>query len=242
MKIRYFLTVCLVVICSGCHQIVRIPIEEPRGHYYLDAGSQFNTVSRVALLEPDNHTPRPELSDLLAQSLAAELGKKHLFSLTRIERSDPLWTSLNLDRVNDFSFEDLAMIQQQLNVDAIIYGTIKRYESFPRMMMGLNLKMVDMREGSLLWAIEQVWDSTDKQVELRMKRFYSNELRVGYEPLNWQVLSTSPRAFNKFVAFEVAQTLPELSSSAAAASPSQNQRQYILNVDLVNPFQVVRNY
>jgi len=40
----------------------------------------------------------------------------------------------------------------------------------------LNLKMIDVCQGRLIWAIEQVWDSTDKQVELRMKRFYKNEL------------------------------------------------------------------
>jgi hypothetical protein len=58
--------------------------------------------------------------------------------------------------------------------------------------------------------MEQVWDSTDRQVELRMKEYYDEEIRRGYQPLDWKIMVTSPRAFNKFVVYEIGQTLPHL--------------------------------
>ena len=108
------------------------------------------------------------------------------------------------------SEEDLALIEQELNVDAVIFGTIKRYRSYPHLLMALHLEMVDVRRGRLLWAMEEVWDSTDRQVELRMKEYYDKEVRQGYQPLDWKIMVTSPRAFNKFVVYEVGQTLPHL--------------------------------
>jgi hypothetical protein len=240
MSKKYLFLGLLAVMVTGCNKLIRTPIQEPRGHYFLDPQTQFSKVSRVALLEPDNESFRPEVTDLLSQSLADELSKKHLFNLRRIDRSNPLWDNLSLENITADSYEDLAAIQQQLNVDAIIFGTIKRYESFPRMMVGLNLKMIDVRQGRLIWAIEQVWDSTDKQVELRMKRFYKNELRDGYEPLNWEVLNTSPRAFNKFVAYEVAKTLPRLSTAAATAAGRQEF--FLLNPETMNPLKIANNY
>lgn len=240
MKKMYLLIGLLAVFTSGCQKILRAPIQEPRGHYYLDPQTQFSKIGKVALLEPDNRSAHLDLSDFLSQSLATELGKKHLFNVRCIDRTDPVWETLNLERIAANSYEELVSIQEQLNVDAIIVGTIKRYEPFPRMMVGLNLKMIDIRQSRLIWAIEQVWDSTDKQVELRMKRFYNDELRKGYEPLNWQVLNTSPRAFNKFVAYEVAQTLPKLSASAATATG--RQQFFLLNPDTMLPFKIVKNY
>ena len=211
MKTRYCLLALVIVLNTGCSKFIITPVEKPQGHFYLDAKVPISSVNRVALLELDNQSSERELPELLAQSLADEIGKKHLFSIRSIERSDPAWNTLNLEDIETYSYEDLDLIRQDLNIDAIIFGTIERYGSFPRKMMAMKIKMVDVRTGQLIWAVEQVWDSTDKQVELRMKRYYKKELRTGYEPLNWEVLNTSPRAFNKFVSYEVADTLPDLS-------------------------------
>lgn len=220
------LTIVIILSCSGCRVIQ--PIEEPQGHYYLNPKSDFTAVSRVVLLELENESTYPELPAQLTQALADGLGKKHLFSVRTISRTDPLWTRLDLDNISTYSYEDLDQIQQELKADALVFGTIKRYQSFPHFQVAMHLKMVDLRQGRLIWAMEEVWDSTDKQVELRMRRYFENNMSAGYEPLNWQVFITSPRAFNKFVVSEIAVTLPELSSREAMAAPSRNSQQYII--------------
>jgi hypothetical protein len=91
-----------------------------------------------------------------------------------------------------------------------MFGTIQQYMPFPHLRASLSLRLVDLRSGFVLWAFEDVWDSNDKTVERRMQRFFKEQMRSGYEPINWQILVTSPRAFERFVAWEVAQTLPEL--------------------------------
>jgi hypothetical protein len=98
--------------------------------------------------------------------------------------------------------------------------------------MALHLKMMDVRHGRLLWAMEQVWDSTDRQVELRMQKYFKKEIRRGYQPLDWEIMVTSPRAFNKFVVYEIGQTLPHLVPRDHSLTMPDQKKQPILPFEL----------
>jgi hypothetical protein len=75
------------------------------------------------------------------------------------------------------------------------------------MAVGLRLKLLDMRDGQLLWALEQVWDSSDKTTKARTRNYYKAEKGTGFEPLNEQMATVSPIEYLKFVSYEVAETL-----------------------------------
>jgi len=196
------------LVLAGCRSSGPVA-QPPQGHFFLKQSADFTTVGKIAVLELDNRTTRADLADVLTEGLADNLGKKHLFSVQSIFRSEPAWQSLDMERIGDNSLQELARLRQGLGVDAVVFGTITRYRTYPHLMLGLRLKMVDIRDGQLLWAIEDVWDSTDKNTELRMKDFFEKQMRTGYEPMDWQLLIASPKAFNKFVLFEVARTLPD---------------------------------
>ena len=81
--------------------------------------------------------------------------------------------------------------------------------------------------------MEQVWDTTDKQVETRMKRYYSKRVRDGYQPFSWKIFVTSPRAFNKFVVDEVGDTFPKLTKIDRNPSIQRQKQQFILSQDIL---------
>jgi hypothetical protein len=221
---------CLIgsFLFGGCNMLTHIqPVPMPQGHFYLNPYGELSSISRVVVLELDNQSTFADLSEQMTLALSDGLGKKRLFSIRTVSRSDELWTTLNLDNITAYSYEDLAIIHESLKADAVVFGTIRRYSGYPHMQMGLHVKMVNVRNGELVWAIEEVWDSTDKDVELRMKRYFSTEMRTGYEPLNWRLLVTSPRAFNKFVVHEVVSTLPELSGQTAEMIPDERDQKFI---------------
>jgi hypothetical protein len=223
MQFAIFCAAAATLLC-GCHIIE--PAKLPQGHFYLNQYGEIASVSRVVVLELENQSSQAELADVMTRALADGIGKKHLFSVRTVYRSDELWTTLNLDHIRSYSYEDLASIQEGLLADAVVFGTIKCYKTYPHLLMGLHLKMVNVRTGELLWAIEDVWDSTDRNVELRMKRFYTSEMRTGYQPLNWEILITSPLAFNKFVVYEVISTLPEVSGRAVPMIPDEREERF----------------
>jgi hypothetical protein len=197
--------VCLTAGCSLPTSVVH-----PSGYFYLDKTADFSSVGKIAVLELGNdNVSGPELGKILTQTLADNLGKKHLFSIRTIYQTDVEWKGLNLDKAQTFSTRDMVEIRKQLNVDAILVGTVTRYHSYPQLLTALRLKLLDLRDGRLLWAIEDVWDSTDKNIEIRVKRFFDSQMRTGYQPMNWQFVINSPMAFHKFVMYEVVSTLPD---------------------------------
>ena len=75
------------------------------------------------------------------------------------------------------------------------------------MLIGLRLRMLDLRDGQLLWALEQVWDSADKTTEYRIKDYFRSQKSSGYAPLQERLASVSSLEFIKFISYEVAETL-----------------------------------
>ncbi len=194
---------------TGCTKFEEKAVP-PSGHYYLDKTADFSSIGRVVLVELENQSSSsPDLSKILTQELSDGIGKKHLFSMQTVYEADSDWQSLNMGRIKTFSMQQWAALRQQMKADAVIFGTITRYRPYPQMLAALNVKMVDVREGKLLWAIEEVWDSTDKNTELRIKEFFETEMRTGYQPMNWQVVLNSPKAFHKYIVYEISRTLPE---------------------------------
>lgn len=222
---KYWICIAAVgtVFWSGCQEII-YPEARRTDHFYVNPQANFATVGRVALLELDNQTTRPELSEIFTQALADGLGKRNLFSIQKVMQTDSVWQTHRLGNMQSHTLDDLAAARQAMGVDAVMFGTIQRYMPFPHLQIGVNLRMIDTRSGRLLWAVEDVWDSSDKAVERRMKRYFNEHIRTGYEPMNWQILVTSPRAFDRYVAYEIAETLPELARNVVPQTIEYRRR------------------
>ena len=220
-NLKTALSVLILLALNGC-TVVRQTTAPEVGHFYLNPYVDFNTVGKVVVLELKNETAYPDVSEAITVGLSESLKKKHIFTLNTLRHDDPIWRDMDLSDTSSYSLEELALIRKNVKADAVLFGSITRYDPFPHMSMSMHLKMVDLRNGKLLWAIEQVWDSSDRRLEERMKYYYKNVLRSGYEPMDWQILTTSPRNFNKFVVYEVSRTLPEVNRYAQNVRSSEN--------------------
>jgi hypothetical protein len=94
-----------------------------------------------------------------------------------------------------------------LGVDAILLGTVTSYTPYPHMAIGLHLKIIDLRDGQIVWKTEQIWDTADKNMEERIKKYFQDQLRPGFSPLDEKLAMMSSINFLKFISFDVAKTL-----------------------------------
>jgi hypothetical protein len=225
-KQKITLLLALVIPLSNC--TLYRPVVHETGHYYINPSADFATVGKTVIFELDNLSTRPDLATEFTQTLTEAISKRHLFSLSTLYRREPTWRMLDLSSEASYSLEELSTIRKQLKADAVLFGRINQYHPYPNLLVGLHLKLIDLRNGKLIWATEQVWDSSDKRVERRMRHYFNSQMRAGFQPLDWELLVTSPRAFNKFVAAEIAQTLP-LARQYARTS-SENFRRPIASV------------
>jgi len=204
-NLKTALSFLLPVLLSGCGiYSASAPTAE---YYYLNPDKDLSAIGRVAIVELDNDSSYPQISADVTEMLFQALQKKQIFGLTVVRQKAPAWRSLRVDLNSTYTLAELFAIRKTLKCDAVLIGTVTEYQPYPHMSIGLRLKLVNLADGQLLWALEQIWDTADKTTEHRIKNYFQREMRAGFAPSREQLVVVSPLRFVKFVVYEVAETL-----------------------------------
>lgn len=178
-------------------------------YYYINPNRNLNNLGKIVLVELTNFSDYPQIPTDMTEALFQAIQKKQLFSLSLIRQNNLDWKSLRIENCQQLSIEQFAAIRKTLNCDAVIIGSVTSYEPYPYLSIGLRLKLIDLSDGSLLWAVEQIWDSNDKKTEKRIKDYYSKGRIIGPDSLRTNIGTISSRKFIKFVADQTADTMTE---------------------------------
>jgi hypothetical protein len=205
--LNLWITVSLLalVLLTGC-QPYKATEPIPDGSY-LNRYKDLTTIGRVVIVELDNDSAFPQISADVTEALFLALQKKQIFGLTMVRQDNPTWRSLELKPDAIYSLEELLAIRQTLKCEAVLVGTVTQYEPYPHLAIGLRLKLLDLTDGQLLWALEQVWDSSDKTTQRQIKQYFQSQTITGFESNLEQMTVVSPLKFIRFVAHEIGQTL-----------------------------------
>lgn len=204
---KIVLLLLLAAILPGCSNYLLKAPPPSAAYYYLNRDKNLATIGRVAVVELDNNSSYPQISADITESLYQALQKKQVFGLTVIRQTESSWRGLQLAPDSAYTLEQLSDIHRTLKCGAIMTGTVTEYRPFPHMVIGLRLRILDLMDGQLIWALEQVWDSADKTTEHRIKDYFQHQKRSGYAPLREGLAAISPLEFIKFVTYEVGETL-----------------------------------
>ncbi len=195
----------LLVLLPGCRfRDTYIPRADG---FYLNPDKDLHVVGRVAIVELDNDSSYPQVSADVTEALFVALQKKQVFGLTVVRQQDPAWRALQMDLDSTYDLEQLVTTRKTLKCDAILVGTVTEYRPYPHLAMGLRMKLIDLKDGELLWALERVWDAADKATERRIKSYLQRRVRSDPASLDEQLVVVSSLQFVKFVAYEVGETL-----------------------------------
>jgi len=206
MMNRLTITILLLsVLLAGCYFVSVSP--PPPDYYYVNPDKSLAAIGKVAIIELDNESLYPKISADVTEALFEAIQKRQAFSLTVVPASGPRWRSLQMDCDSPHSLEQLGTIRKTLRCNAILVGTVTQYEPFPHLVIGLRLRLLDLTDGQLIWAIEQVWDSADQRTEYRIKKYFRSQMRSGSAELREQLVAVSSLKFIKYVAYEVGETL-----------------------------------
>lgn len=175
--------------------------------HYADPQGRLLEVDRVVLVPLSNETDYPSMAGGMTEELFRAVQCQGLF---HVELAPPelAGTKPPGDAGKAFSLEELARMRHLLKTDAVLVGAVTQYQPHPRMQTGLYLRLLDLRDGRVLWAVDHVWDAADRGTQDRMRFFYATHVGRGQAPVDWHLATVSPRAFQQFAAWEVARTLP----------------------------------
>jgi hypothetical protein len=211
------ITGCLLaaVLLTGCGP-TETAFSGPAG-IQVHSPRSLASIHRVVLVELPADWRQPRTAADMTEALFRAIQARQRFQVDVVSREDPVCRDLPLDLFGPLSMQDLHDLREGLGCDAVLLGRLSDVRPHPQMQIGLHLRLLDLRDGRLVWGGNHIWDSTEKATQVRMERYFESEMRSGYEPADWRVLMMSPRAYQKFVAFEAAGTLPVWPDSAAAA-------------------------
>ena len=218
--------------------------EAPPARIACHVGSRQDMLRlhRVALVTLACEQEYARIGEGMTQALFQAVQQRKLFHL-RVVRPDDLHDAEAILPIGrPCTLEDLAAMREALNCNAVILGSINHFRPYPRMQVGLYLRLIDLRGGRLLWAVDHTWDTAEKTIESRMKEFFADHARSGYDPLHWRVGMLSPRAFGKFVAYEAAATLPSGEPPPAASDQPAGPLRRTLEIIAKMPRNISRAY
>ena len=192
-----------VVVLAGCGG-------EPANRlgYYTAPRRDLVRVHRVAMLPLANESDHPGTEAGLSEELFRAVQGCQLFHVRPMDSEAPAAETLPAVGTRPLTLADLQRLRQALGTDAVLAGAVTRWQPYPRMQTGLYLRLVDLRSGEVLWAVDHVWDATDEHTQARLRRFFARRMGAGTDPFGWELGTVSPRAFQKFIAHEVVETLP----------------------------------
>jgi len=202
----------MIVLAAGCKRETRTQIG-----FYMAPGGIPAEITRVAFVPMTNLSEFPTATDGMGAALAQAVQATKLFHFEVASPADSLCTCLPRDPKGQFSLKQLSELRRSLACDAILVGAVTQFEPYPHMQGGLYLRLVDVRTGRLIWSVDHVWDTADEKVRKRIQAFFEHELGKTDDPLKWRLATVSTQAFDRYVAFEVAETLPKLTADRTSA-------------------------
>ena len=200
------------LMCPGC-----APEPPPGIGHYIAAPKALLRLDRVVLVALECEEGDSEIGEGMTEALFQAVQERRLFHVQLVRTADPAYADLVLPVRRPCTLEELSEMRKSLRCGAVMFGSMRGFRPYPRMKMGLYLRLIDLRRGKLLWAVDHTWDTTDKITEVRMRDFFAERTRSGYDPVYWRLAMLSPRAFERFVAHEVAGTLPARAPPPPAA-------------------------
>ena len=196
------------MLLTGCQGEPKGPPPKPPIGYFVSSTEAIESLHRVVFIPLESTDEDSDVAAGLTQDIFQAIQARQLFRLEMLDRKDERFETLPRLGRQAASLKDLGALRNTLKCNAVLFGTLERFQSYPRIQTGLYLQLVDLRHGRLLWGVDNTWDSTEKWTQHRVEEFFKHNLAPDYQPANWQLALMSPAAFNKFVADEVAQTLP----------------------------------
>lgn len=217
------MSLCLVpAVLAGCAAQEKVPP--------ADIGFDFSSpqdvlrIKRVVFVELACDGRYPQIAEGMTEALFRSIQERKIFHVDVVRMNDPVCRDLSLQKREPYTIKELHQMRQGLKCDALLFGTISAFRPYPRMQMALYLRLLDLDRGKLVWGVDHIWDTTNKNVEKRIRAFFAGQMRSGYNPVRERLVLMSPTAFQKFVAYEVVGTLPSRNSLGPQARRESSAR------------------
>jgi hypothetical protein len=212
MRIVIAVTLTLTLLCTGCKTAPKTAQVSASLNAYR-AGSQLpQAVHRVAVLPltATGEIGADQGRDTLQPVLYSEIAKTAAFETVVIspEQLRALTGRAYWNAQDVLPADFLARLRAATHCDAVLFCRLTQFRPYPPMAIGWDLKLVEVSNRTLLWAVDQVLDSGEPAVARSAREYYVQAISVPSPKGDPSSMLLSPSLFGQYAAATVVGTIP----------------------------------
>ena len=200
----------VALAASGCRTAapVRPGRAHPVVHSYCSPELTKERVRRVVVLPFEHRSGDVRAADEVTEIFVGEIQKLGAFevALPPTDRAKAICRGI-FDKNGTMDLDSALKAQDELFADAFVTGKITAYKPYDPPSLGMRLRMVSARSGSVLWTADAVFDGSESRVrEMAMEHF--EQRHDDKESLfGWTIVMISMRRYVQFVSQQILSTL-----------------------------------
>lgn len=205
----------LILFTSGCRRfeqekvIAKADAFVPQNLYPIERlPPNFNKVAILPCYFNDLDSP---LLDFIDEILVQELAQERVFETISLTEHDMMqnFKELRFSSTNRLPENFLNQIEFLTKANGVLFVDVHSYKAYRPMSLGIRAKLVDIKTGDFMWAIDETFDSGHGSVIVGANEFQRvNHIRAISSKTSGSVLH-SPRIFAKYVFSTCFSTLPQ---------------------------------
>ncbi len=180
----------------------------PRNLYPIERlPTYFNRVVLMPCYYPDEASSVLDFAD---EIFYREFSQARLFEVVQLSPSQcgKLFGKQRLGSNEPLPDGFLDALESETQANGVAFIDLHSYKPYRPISLGIRCKLVDIKSGEFMWAIDETIDAGDASVIVAANRFQkSKQVHALSAKTDGSVLQ-SPRLFSKFAASTVFETLP----------------------------------
>ena len=167
--------------------------------------------TRVVLLPCFHQDSDSTILKFCDQVFYQELAQERIFEIIQLSTDDlhNIIGHKRLPSTGKLPANFLKMIEDYTGANGVLFVDLDSYKPFRPMSLGVRSKLVDLKTGEFMWAIDETFDAGHASVIVGASQFQEiSQVRALSDRTNGSVLH-SPRNFTKYVASTIFSTLPK---------------------------------
>lgn len=220
LKVRFISTpfISLVFLCLCACRTVQVkevivgPDFIPKNFFskYPELPSDIRKVAILPITANEQNSFSIHGRVVLEPALVTELGKAGRFETTVVTR-DQLrqWTGKEHWRAQDeLPASFLSTVKEHTASDAVLFVHLVQYSPYPPLTIGWQMKLVSIKNTEILWALDEVFDSSEQTVSNSARRYAKNHLKSNPVLEDTQSILIQPTRFGQYTVHVAFNTLP----------------------------------
>ena len=215
---KFILTIPLLIfvfLIGGCRKFEQEKIVAtaepyvPQNLYPIERlPTYFNRVAVLPNFHNDSTTPILSYSD---EIFLKELSKVGLFETVPVSTSfcRKHFGTERLNSSQSLPENFLKVLIEEYGANGVMFIDLHSFNSYRPISLGVRAKLVDLKSGEFMWAIDESIDAGDASVMVSANAYQRGKHVQAISNETRNSILQSPRLFSKFVAFSIFQTLPK---------------------------------